>query len=70
MTHHARGPRRQLRSSRRRVLVFTAPNRGLRPDQVTEIITAASLEQARLEAAAQADTEATTAHLATEDPNA
>ena len=45
----------------RRVWVFSELNHDLRPEQVAKIITAAGLEQARLEAAAQqqADADAT-----------
>lgn len=53
MSSHARGTRRYQRSTGRRVRVFSEPNRDLRPEHVTKIITAAHLEQARLEAAAQ-----------------
>ncbi len=55
MSNHARGRRRYRKSSGRRVWVFSELNHDLRPDQVAKIITAAGLEQARLEAAAQAD---------------
>lgn len=60
MSNHARGPRRRYRKSPgRRVWVFSELNRDLRPEQIAKIITSAGLEQARLEAAAQADAEAT-----------
>ncbi|MEV8219153.1 hypothetical protein AB0O65_05250 [Microbacterium sp. NPDC077391] len=59
MSSHARGPRRRYRkNSGRRVWVFSELNHDLRPEQVAKIITAAGLEQARLEAAAQADARA------------
>lgn len=49
--------RRYHKSSGRRVWVFSELNRDLRPEQVAKIITVAGLEQARLEAAAQAEAE-------------
>lgn len=56
MTSHARGSRRGYqKSSRRRVWVFSELNHDLRPTQLAKIITVAGLEQARLEAAAQAE---------------
>lgn len=56
MSNHAGGTRRRYRkSSGRRVWVFSELNHDLRPEQIAKIITAAGLEQARLEAAAQAD---------------
>lgn len=56
MTHHARGTRRSYRrNTRRHVQVRADANRVGRPAQVAKIITTAGLEQARLEAAAQAD---------------
>lgn len=54
MTRHARGRRRYRKSSQRRVWVFSDVNRELRPEQIARIITTAGLEQARLEAEAQA----------------
>lgn len=54
MTRHASGRRRYRKSSERRVWVFSDVNRDLRPDQIARIITSAGLEQARLEAEAQA----------------
>ncbi|MBP5802741.1 hypothetical protein J2D78_11665 [Microbacterium maritypicum] len=57
-----RKSRRQYRKAPgRRVWVFSELNHDLRPEQVAKIITAAGLEQARLEAAAQqqADEDAT-----------
>lgn len=58
MTRHARGSRRRYRkNSGRRVWVFSELNHDLRPEHVARIITAAGLEQARLEAEAQAATE-------------
>lgn len=74
MTNHARGSRRRYRrSSGRRVWVFSELNHDLRPEHVARIITAAGLEQARLEAEAQADVEAATPELidqAAEDDHA
>lgn len=59
MSSHARGPHRRYRkNSGRSVLVLSELNHDLRPEQVGKIITAADLEQARLEAAAQADARA------------
>lgn len=59
MSSHARGPRRRYRkSSERRVWVFSELNHDLHPEQDAKIITATGLEQARLEAAAQADARA------------
>lgn len=59
MRNHARGSRRRYcKTSGQRVWVFSELNHDLRPEQVAKIITAAGLEQARLEAAAQADAEA------------
>lgn len=56
MSSHARGPRRHYRkSSERRVWAFSELNHDLRPEQDAKIITAAGLEQARLEAAARAE---------------
>lgn len=56
MSNHAHGARRRYRKvPGRRVWVFSELNHDLRPEQVAKIITAAGLEQARLEAAAQAD---------------
>lgn len=56
MTHHARGTRRSYRrNTRRHVQVRADANRVGRSEQVAKIITTAGLEQARLEAAAQAD---------------
>lgn len=52
MTNHARGKRRYRKTQGRRVWVFSELNHDLRPEQVAKIITAAGLEQARLEAAA------------------
>lgn len=61
MTRHASGGRRYRKSSERRVWVFSDVNRDLRPDQIARIITSAGLEQARLEAEAQAEDTARTA---------
>lgn len=56
MTRRAGGQRRRYRkSSGRRVWVFSELNHDLRPDQLAKIITSAGLEQARLEAEAQAE---------------
>ena len=55
MTRHTRGRRRYRKSSERRVWVFSDVNRDLRPEQIARIITSAGLEQARLEAEAQAE---------------
>jgi hypothetical protein len=56
MTHHARGVRRGYRKrTTRQVEVYTDVNRVGRSEQVAKIITTAGLEQARLEATAQAD---------------
>lgn len=55
MSNHARGRRRYRKTQGRRVWVFSELNQQLRPDQIAKIITAAGLEQARLEADAQAD---------------
>lgn len=64
MTRHTRGRRRYRKSSERRVWVFSDVNRDLRPEQIARIITSAGLEQARLEADAQAeDTARATASL-------
>ena len=68
MTNHARGTRRNYqRSSGRRVWVISELNHDLRPEHVARIITAAGLEQARLEAEAQAaaETQAATKAAAT-----
>lgn len=61
MASHARGRRRYRKSSQRRVWVFSELNHDLRPETVAKIITSAGLEQARLEAEAQADNAARTA---------
>lgn len=58
MSSHARGKRRYRKTQGRRVWVFSELNHDLRPEQVAKIITAAGLERARLEAEAQAQTEA------------
>lgn len=58
MSSHARGQRRYRKTQGRRVWVFSELNHDLRPEHVAKIITAAGLEQARLEAEAQAATEA------------
>lgn len=55
MSNHVRGKRRYRKAQGRRVWVFSELNQDLRPDQVAKIITSAGLEQARLEAEAQAD---------------
>lgn len=55
MTRHTRGRRRYRKSSERHVWVFSDVNRDLRPEQIARIITSAGLEQARLEAEAQAE---------------
>lgn len=58
MSSHARGQRRRYRkSSGRRVWVFLELHYDLRPEQVSRIITTAGLEQAQLEAAAQAESD-------------
>lgn len=49
-----RRTRRYRKSSGRRVWVFSDLNHNLQPEQVARIITTAGLEQARLEAEAQA----------------
>lgn len=54
MTSHARGKRRYRKTQGRRVWVFSDLNHDLHPEQMARIITAAGLEQARLEADAQA----------------
>lgn len=54
-----RQTRRNYKKTRDRdVWVFSELNRDLRPEQIAKIITSAGLEQARLEAQAQADVEA------------
>lgn len=59
MSSHARGPRRRYRTNAgHRVWVFSELNHDLHPERDAKIITAAGLEQARLEAAAQADGQA------------
>lgn len=58
MTSHAGKRRRYGKSHGRRVWVFSELNRDLRPEQIARIITAAGLEQARLEADARADAQA------------
>lgn len=70
MTRHARGQRRYRKSQDRRVWVFSELNHDLRPDQIAKIITSAGLEQARLEAEAQADAAARTAAPQAEDKEA
>lgn len=54
MSKHVRGQRRYRKSQDRRVRVFSELNRRLRPQQIAKVITNAGLEQARLEAEAQA----------------
>ncbi|WP_294981978.1 hypothetical protein [uncultured Microbacterium sp.] len=63
MTRHTRGRRRYRKSSERHVWVFSDVNRDLRPEQIARIITSAGLEQARLEAEAQAEDTARAAGL-------
>ena len=63
MTRHTRGRRRYRKSSERHVWVFSVVNRDLRPEQIARIITSAGLEQARLEAEAQAEDTARAAGL-------
>ncbi|WP_448712227.1 hypothetical protein [Microbacterium profundi] len=53
-----RNSHRYRRSPDRRVWVFSELNRDLRPEHLAKIITAAGLEQARLEAEARAEQEA------------
>ncbi|GAB3608370.1 hypothetical protein GCM10027414_04950 [Humibacter ginsengiterrae] len=48
------GRRRYRKSTGRRVWVFSELNHGLTPAQMAKVITAAGLEQARLEAEARA----------------
>ncbi|MBT9605761.1 hypothetical protein [Microbacterium sp.] len=60
MSSHARGKRRYRKTQGRRVWVFSELNHDLRPEHVAKIITAAGLEQARLEAAAQQEATART----------
>lgn len=62
MTSHASKRRRYRKSQGRRVWVFSDLNRDLRPEQIARIITAAGLEQARLEADARADAQARRDH--------
>lgn len=50
-----RRSRRYRKSQDRRVWVFSELNHDLRPEQIARIITAAGLEQARLEADARAE---------------
>lgn len=58
----SRSPRRRYRKTAdRRVWVFSELRHDLRPDQIASIITAAGLEQARLEAEAAAEHAARTA---------
>ena len=52
MSHESR--RRYRKTSDRRVWVFSDLNHDLAPDRIAKILTAAGLEQARREAAAQA----------------
>lgn len=55
MTSHARGKRRYRKTQGRRVWVFSDLNHDLQPEHLANIITAAGLERAQLEAEAQAD---------------
>jgi len=55
MTTRARGNRRYRKSVDRRVQVFSESNSDTRTERIARIITSASLEQARLEAAARAE---------------
>lgn len=55
MTNRARGNRRYRKSVDRRVQVFSESNSDTRTERIARIITSASLEQARLEAAARAE---------------
>ena len=52
-----RNPRRYRKTQGRRVWVFSELNHDLRPEQLAKILTAAGLEQARLEVEARAQTE-------------
>ena len=56
MTSH-RNPRRYRKTQGRRVWVFSELNHDLRPEQLAKILTAAGLEQARLEVEARAQRE-------------
>lgn len=47
--------RRYVKNQDRRVWVFSELNHDLQPEQIARIITAAGLEQARLEAEARAE---------------
>lgn len=67
MSNHARGIRRHRKNSARRVWVFPEANQDLRPEHVAKIITVAGLEQARLEAAAQAEAEAAATPVVSEE---
>lgn len=65
----SRSPRRRYRKAAdRRVWVFSELRHDLRPEQIASIITAAGLEQARLEAEAAAELAARNAE-AKEDAN-
>ena len=55
MTQHTRGPRRYRKSVDRRVQVFSESGSDSRTERIARIITSAGLEQARLEAEAQAE---------------
>lgn len=57
---HAR--RRYRKTHDRRVWVFSELNQDLRPEQIARIITAAGLEQARLESEARAEMAAQASH--------
>ena len=70
MTRHARGSLRYRKSPERRVWVFSELNHELRPEVVARIITSAGLEQARLEAEAQADDAARTSAPAVDQKEA
>ena len=70
MTRHTRGRRRYRKSPERRVWVFSELNHELRPEVVARIITSAGLEQARLEAEAQADDAARTSAPAVDQKEA
>ena len=55
MTTRRKTPRRYRKSADRRIWVFSELNHDVTPEAVAKILTVAGLEQARHEAAAQAE---------------
>lgn len=59
--------RRYRHSQERRVWVFSELNQDMRPEQIARVLTAAALEQARLETEARAEHDGAAAATGSED---